>query len=317
MSKKIKWGIIGLGDIAHKFAEGLSFVDNAVLIGVASSSKQRAKEFALQHSAKFAFAGYEQLAASQEVDVVYIASYTSMHYEHAMLCLENGKHVLCEKPLTTSVAQSKELFELARSKNLFFMEALWTRFMPSVYFLEEITRKKTFGNIKHVDISFGVELQYDPENRFFNPELGGGALYDIGIYPIFLNQLLLGTPDESTAKVAYSDTGVDVDCLIENRYADAISILKCSFTKQLPNHAYIIYENAEVMVKPMWHCPTEVEIIKGGNIERVPLEWIGNGYNYEAELVTDTLLKGETIQHIMPDSFTISLIKQIEKSLNG
>jgi len=317
MSKKIKWGIIGLGNIAHSFAEGLEFVENAMLTGVASSNKERAKEFAQKHSAKFAFAGYEQLASSQEVDVVYIASYTSLHYEHALLCLENGKHVLCEKPLTMSVKESEELFKLARSKNLFFMEALWTRFMPSIYFLEELTRKAVYGKIKMVDISFGMKIENNPKGRLLNPKLGGGALYDIGIYPIFLSQLLLGTPDNSVANVEFGETGVDIACRIENKHSDAIALLTCSFKEELPNEARIHYENAEVVLKSMWHCPTDMEITVNGKLEKVPLEWKGNGYNYEAELVTDTLLKGEVIQHVMPDSFTLALIKQIENALNG
>jgi len=187
----IKWGIIGLGKIAHKFTEGLNYVSNAELYGVASSNINRAKEFAQKHKAQEVFESYEALVRSDNIDVIYIASYNHLHFEHAKLCIEHGKHVLCEKPLTTSLAKSKELFSLAKKQNIFLMEALWTRFHPSIAYLEDLVQSKLYGAIQHIDVSFGFIAPEDPKGRLLNPELGGGALFDIGIYPLFLIQLLL------------------------------------------------------------------------------------------------------------------------------
>lgn len=314
MKQTINWGMIGLGKIAHKFAEGLTFVDNASLYGVASSNVERGKEFAKQHSATKTFGSYEELAKSDEVDVVYIASFNHQHYEHAKLCLENGKHVLCEKPLTTSSAQTRELFEIAQEKNLFFMEALWTRFMPSILYLEDLVAKKKYGEIKKIDVTFGFEADSNPEGRLLNKELGGGALLDIGIYPLFLVTLLLGEPEEIDSNVEIGDTGVDIHSEMEYKYPNAVATIQCSFREQLPNEAIIEFEQATVTLKSMWHCPTDI-ILTTDHEELVPINWVGNGYNYEAQFVSDVLLKGKTTQKLMPNSFTISLIEQIEQLL--
>lgn len=308
---KIRWGILGLGNIAHKFAVGLTFVENAVLQGVASSNSERSKEFADKYGAKMSFMGYEDLAKSPDIDVIYIASYSSLHYEHAKLCIENGKHVLCEKPTTTSVAQTKELFELAKSKKLFFMEALWTRFFPSIAYLEELKSTKVFGEIKKIDVSFGFAAKNNPDGRLLNAKLGGGAMFDIGIYPLFLCQLLLGNPSEIIKDIEFGPTGVDIATKINARYNNAKSSMWISFKEELPNEAIIHFENAVITLKKMWHCPTELTI-DTGKLKKLDIDWKGNGYNYEAQFVTDTLLEGNTKQDFMPDSFTISLIEQIE-----
>lgn len=309
---KIRWGILGLGNIAHKFTEGLKFVENTVLEGVASSNPERSEEFAKKYKVKHSFASYEELAKSPEIDVIYIASYSSLHYEHAKLCIENGKHVLCEKPTTTSVSQTRELFELAKFKNVFFMEALWTRFLPSITFLEELKSSKKYGEIKKIDVSFGFTAKNNPDGRLFNPELGGGAMYDIGIYPLFLCQLLLGRPTNIAKDVKYGATGVDVSTKINALYDNSKkSNMWISFMEDLPNEAIIHFEKAVVTLKKMWHCPTDV-VIDSGKPVKHKIDWIGNGYNYEAQFVTNLLLDGKTQQELMPDSFTISLIEEIE-----
>ena len=313
----IKWGIIGLGKIAHKFAKGLTYVPNAELYGVASSNINRAKEFAKKHQAKKIFESYEALAKSDKVDVIYIASYNHLHFEHAKLCIEHGKHVLCEKPLTTSLAKTKELFSLAGKQHVFLMEALWSRFHPSIAYLEELIQSELYGKIKHIDVSFGFVAPDNPKGRLLNPELGGGALFDIGIYPLFLSQLLLGLPQKSDFTIKWGPTNVDVHTTIRNTYPSATANLTCSFNEELPNEAVIHFEKATVTLKPLWHCPTDVILLKDGKDQVIPIKWIGNGYNYEAAFVSDLLEKGETTQRKMPNEFTIELINQIEKMLQN
>ena len=313
----IKWGIIGLGKIAHKFAEGLNYVSNAELYGVASSNINRAKEFAQKHEVQKVFESYETLARSDNIDVIYIASYNHLHFEHAKLCIEHGKHVLCEKPLTTSLAKTKELFALARKQNVFLMEALWTRFHPSIAYLEDLVQSKLYGSIQHIDVSFGFTAPENPKGRLLNPELGGGALFDIGIYPLFLSQLLLGLPVTSDFKVTWGPTKVDVHTIIRNTYSSATADITCSFNEELPNEAIIHFEKATVRLKALWHCPTDVFVSTEGKNQKVPIQWVGNGYNYEAAFVSDLLEKGETTQTKMPNEFTIELINQIEKMLQN
>jgi len=313
----IKWGIIGLGKIAHKFTEGLNYVPNAELYGVASSKINRAKEFAQKHKAQKVFESYEALAGSDNIDVIYIASYNHLHFEHAKLCIEHGKHVLCEKPLTTSLAKSKELFALARKRNVFLMEALWTRFHPSIAYLEDLVQSKLYGAIQHIDVSFGFIAPEDPKGRLLNPELGGGALFDIGIYPLFLIQLLLGLPVKSDFKVTWSPSNVDVHTTIRNTYPSATADITCSFNEELPNEAIIHFEKATVTLKALWHCPTDVFVSTEGKNQKVPIQWVGNGYNYEAAFVSDLLEKGKTTQTTLPDELSLELIKQIEVILEN
>ena len=313
----IKWGIIGLGKIAHKFTEGLNYVPNAELYGVASSKINRAKEFAQKHKAQKVFESYEALAGSDNIDVIYIASYNHLHFEHAKLCIEHGKHVLCEKPLTTSLAKSKELFALAKKQNVFLMEALWTRFHPSIAYLEDLVQSKLYGAIQHIDVSFGFIAPEDPKGRLLNPELGGGALFDIGIYPLFLIQLLLGLPVKSDFKVTWSPSNVDVHTTIRNTYPSATADITCSFNEELPNEAIIHFEKATVTLKALWHCPTDVFVSTEGKNQKVPIQWVGNGYNYEAAFVSNLLEKGKTTQTTLPDELSLELIKQIEVILEN
>jgi len=312
----IKWGIIGLGKIAHKFTKGLNYVSNAELYGVASSDINRAKEFAKKHKAQKVFESYDELARSDKIDVIYIASYNHLHFENAKLCIEHRKHVLCEKPLTTSLAKSKELFSLAGKQNVFLMEALWTRFHSSIAYVEGLVQSELYGKLKHIDVSFGFIAPENPAGRLLNPELGGGALFDIGIYPLFLAQLLLGLPVKTKYEVTWGPTKVDIHTTIKNTYKSATANLTCSFKEQLRNEAILKFENATVILKPLWHCPTDIILYKNGKEQIVPIQWVGNGYNYEAAFVSDLLEKGETTQVKMPNEFTLELIKQIEDMLN-
>lgn len=311
----IRWGFIGLGNIAHKFAEGLTEVQHATLHAVASSSKERAKAFAEQHGAECAYGNYEALAKAPDVDVVYIASYNTRHFEHAKLCLENGKHVLCEKPLTTKSRESKLLFELARKQNLFFMEALWTLFMPSVAFVQSLMESQEYGALQRIDATFGFPAAERNSARLYEPGLGGGALYDIGIYPIFLAHRFLGKPLRIDKQVERGETGVDIYSSFTFHYPNAKANLSCSFKEFQENEAHFYFEKAKVVFGSMWHMPTHVSIITSGEEKEVPMNWIGNGYNYEAQFVTNELLQGKTSQDFIPEAFSVNVLKIIEQLL--
>lgn len=311
----IRWGFIGLGNIAHKFAEGLTCVENATLQAVASSNVQRAEEFAAKHSAKCAYGNYTELAKATDVDVVYIASYNTKHFEHALLCLQNGKHVLCEKPLTTSSKESKILFDYAAEHKLFFMEALWTLFMPSVDFVQSLIASQEFGSLVRIDASFGFPAAERNSARLYDPALGGGALYDIGIYPIFIAHRFLGKPQRIESNVEFGETRVDVYSVFKFIYSNAEANLSCSFKDYQQNEAHFYFENAKVVFESMWHMPTKVKIFTENKEKELPLNWVGNGYNYEAQFVTDQLLEGNTEQQVIPAAFSISLLEIIEQLL--
>lgn len=312
----VKWGIIGLGKIAGKFAEGLKFVDNAVLYAVASSSISRAKTFAQDFSVENYSDSYEAMVRLPELDVVYIASNNNLHYEHVKLCLENCKHVLCEKPFTTSFSQTKELFELAQKKGLFIMEALWTRFLPSMTYLDTLVKNQTYGKLMSIDVSFGFVANPDPQGRLMNKELGGGALLDIGIYPIFLCNYLLGSPDKTHYDVEFGETKVDIHSVIEYEYEYkcAKARFTCSFKEKLNNEAIITFQNAVVKLHAMWHCPTKVELITDKS-EFIDLPWVGNGYNYEAQYVSNEISSKSYSNHLFNANNSLALIEQISRLL--
>lgn len=315
MNNKIRWGIIGLGNIAHKFAEGLSFVDEAILSGVASSSVERAEEFSKQYGDPHIYNSYEELSASPDIDIIYIASINTDHYNHTLLCLNNNKHVLCEKPFTLSKSESDKLFTLAKEKNLFCMEALWTRFLPSMKYLESLMNSKTYGEIEKIEATFGFDALGKSRSRLLDKKMGGGALYDIGIYPIFLSNLLLGKPSKIAANVEYGKTGVDIHSEIIYSYPNAAAELTCSFKEGLSNEATIKFQNATILLKAMWHCPTEMFLITDKQ-EQVAIDWKGSGYNYEIEYVSKCLLKGQSAAESLPAEFSSALIEQIEYILS-
>lgn len=314
-SKTIRWGIIGLGRIAHQFADGLKLVKNAELQAVASSNSDRAREFASKYNVPEFYGSYEELAESANVDVVYIASYNTQHFAHTMLCLENGKHVLCEKPSTIHAKDTKAMFEFAATKKLFLMEALWTLFLPSIAYVNKTQQSGELGALKRIDATFGFPAAERNSRRLYDAELGGGALYDIGIYPILLSHHFFGKPKEINARVERGDTGVDVYSEYQFKYPNAEANMKCSFNGFLDNEATFYFEKGKVVLEAMWHAPTSVKLMIDNKVENVEVSWEGNGYNYEAQFVTDHLLGKPTHQKAVTADFSIGLIEMIEKIL--
>jgi len=209
MGKNINWGILSTGRISEKFAFDLQFVPNARLAAVGSRDAARAFEFAGKVNAPKAYGSYEALASDNDIDVIYIGTPNISHCENALLCLDRGKAVLCEKPFAMNEKEVLRMVSKAREKNAFLMEALWTRFIPAIKKALELIESGAIGDIVHIKADFGYKAQYDPAWRLFNKELGGGSLLDIGIYPVFLILLLLGEPDEIAADAIIGRTGVD------------------------------------------------------------------------------------------------------------
>lgn len=212
MSKTIHWGIIGLGKIARKFAEDLKLVPNCKLVAVASRDLTKAQSFAQDFGATYAYGDYEEITRNPIIDVIYIATPHHLHYENTVCCLENKKAVLCEKPFAMNLRQVQEMVALARKEEVFLMEALWTKFLPSFQKVNEIIKNGHIGEINMVQADFSFKANYNPESRLFDKALGGGSLLDIGIYPLFLATTLLGKPENIKAMATFDKTGADVNC---------------------------------------------------------------------------------------------------------
>lgn len=291
--KNTKWGIIGPGKIAGKFATGLKDVEGAELFAVASRSIAKAENFAEIYSATKAFGSYAEMLKEEDLDVVYIATPHVFHYEHTLLCLKNGKAVLCEKPFAMNKIQVEEMIATAKKENVFLMEALWTQFLPHFRYLVELVKNQKYGKIKKLQADFGFHSPFQEEHRLYNKALGGGSLLDIGIYPVFLALSLLGKPEKIQAKASLGKTGVDEECEVIFDYPENIkAVLNSSILKKTPTTAIIEFEEALVTVNSRFHEPSTIHIKTPVGEDTLEFEVKSNGYNFEAAHVQEMLKQG-------------------------
>ncbi|MGA9121456.1 MAG: Gfo/Idh/MocA family oxidoreductase [Bacteroidota bacterium] len=314
-SKAINWGIIGAGWIADKMAEGLSVLPDATLKAIASRSMERAKEFARKHHVETAHGSYEALARDPDIDVVYVATPHPYHCANTLMCLEHGKAVLCEKPFAMNEKEVLQMISRAREKNVFLMEAFWTRFLPSIEKTLQVIASGELGEVRHIKSDFGVMRSFDPDHRAFNKELGGGSLLDIGIYPVFLTLLLWGEPDLISAVPDIGSTVVDESLALIFKYNDGrIATLFSSFTVNSTVETHICGTKGRLKLNRWWHCPVSIELTKGDDdTQRIDPHAVGNGYNYEAAEVMRCLRSGEKESGTLPLSFSLRLIRLLDR----
>jgi predicted dehydrogenase len=296
MKKIYNWGIIGPGSIAHKFASDLKLLPNASLYAIGSRSVERAKFFANKYGAIKAYGSYEELAKDPEVDIVYIASRHIGHYPDSMLCLQNRKAVLVEKPIGMNVNQCLAMIGMARRNKVFLMEALWTRFIPSFLKCKELIEGGAIGDITLIYADFCIKPPYDIDGRLFNPMFGGGSLLDIGLYPVFLALTLAGKPINIKAQATFTETHVDQNCsMLLKHEKDILSVLFCSLINTGRTEAMIHGSMGKIRINTMWHIPTSVDLFIDDNKPvHYAFDESGNGYQYEAAEVMRCLDEGLT-----------------------
>ncbi len=294
MIKKIGWGIIGLGNIAGKFAGDLALLSEATLVAVASRDSDKALRFAEEHGAKKAYGSYEALFEDPEVDVVYIATPHSFHQAQTLAALEGGKNVLCEKPLGINASEVRQMTARAAEKGLFLMEALWSRFNPSIQQVYSLIKKGELGAISYLraDFSFPA-LDRDPQGRLLNPALAGGSLLDIGIYPVFLAYLFLGVPKEIKVSAHFHTTGAEKQIAMIFDYEEAMAVLYSGFSSHSEMKAEISCESGSALLNPRWHHTEGFQWQKGEEVQKVVSPLKGSGYIYEIEEVHRCLRAGD------------------------
>ncbi len=314
MSKIYNWGIIGPGRIAHKFAQDLTTLPNARLHAVASRSLERAEAFAKQYGATHAYGSYAELVDCPDLDVVYVASPHTGHCEHSLLCLNHGIAVLCEKPFALNRREVQKMVQTAQDKKVFLMEAIWTRFLPATLKALQLIEDGTIGEVISVKADFGFKANFDPQGRLFNPELGGGALLDIGIYPCFLATLLFGAPQQMKTLANLGQTGVDEEIGIVLQYANGkMAHLHSSLLATTKCEAFIYGEHGTIHIHTRWHEATSMSLLL--NDERPQdfhFDLKGNGYGFEAEEVMRCLESGKTESDSLPLAFSQKLIKLLD-----
>ena len=290
MEMKIKWGIIGPGKIARKFASDLLLVEEAEITAVASRNVDRAKEFAADFGVTHTFGNYDALFDSDTVDVVYIATPHRFHKELAIKAMQKGKHVLCEKPLGVNAREVQEMIEVAKIEEVFLMEGLWSRFNPSIQKTKELIDNDSIGQITylHADFAF-YALDREEDSRLLNPELASGSLLDIGIYPIFLSYLLLGRPEKINAQANFLENGTEGQTSILFKYKNALSVLYSGLKGESKMEAEISGPLGQIFVHPRWHEADGLTLKRVEEVEEFDLPKLGNGFVYEIREVHNCL----------------------------
>jgi dihydrodiol dehydrogenase / D-xylose 1-dehydrogenase (NADP) len=320
MNAIIKWGILGTGRISRAFAEGLRSAPNGTLQGIASRDHTRSKAYADEWNVPLAFENYQQMAESELIDAVYVATPHTQHAENSILCMKNGKAVLCEKPFAVNSLQANEMVAQASASNVLLMEGMWSRFPPLMKELRKALSSGEIGEVRTLQADFGFKPKTrDPEGRLLNPNLGGGSLLDIGIYPIALASMVMGKPKSFVSDWHRGPTGIDEQAACILKYENgSMALLHSSLESETRQEAFLSGTEGNICLHKQCWKPQKMTITSNHSqktrIVEMPFE--GNGFNYEAEFFGNLLLEGKTDNEIMSldESLEImTLLDQIRK----
>lgn len=313
--KKYKWGILAPGKMSGKFTNALTLLDNVELYAVGSRSLERAKDFACKFGFKKAYGSYEELASDPDIDIIYIASPHVFHKEHTLMCLRNGKHVLCEKVFAMDYAEVKEMVDEAKSRNLFLMEALWPPFQPFYLKAKEILASGMLGKIIHLQGYFSFMPPYDPANRKFNLSLGGCSLHDIGIYPVIDALSFIGVPSDISATAVFSPTGseITINALLSYQTGQ-IATIYSSYETNKGIGCDILCEKGNILVSRGRDMKQRVIVdLFGKEKHEFLFDPPKMGYHWEAEEVMRCIDNHLIESPVVPHSFSLDLIKILDK----
>lgn len=314
MTTQINWGIIGLGKIAHKFAHDLRFVKDAQLHAVASTDSQRSADFAKQYGASYHFSSYEALLNCPHLDAVYIATPHHLHCVNTLMCLRRRIPVLCEKPFGMNAQEVRQMIDMAHTNQVFLMEAMWTRFIPSFQRALELIQSGVIGRPLSMKADFGFFAPFNAESRIFNKDLGGGSLLDIGIYPIMAALSIFGKPAKISALATMSQTDVDETCAVNFQYDNgAIAMLHSTVKAHTNIEAFIYGEKGVLYIHPRFHHSEMLTVkLYNGQEEILSLPIDGHGYQFEAMEVNRCLINNALESSIMSHQFSLDLIETLD-----
>jgi len=310
----VRWGILGPGVIARAFTEDLLLLGDHVVAAVGSRDAARAQEFAAGYGIGRAYGSYADLAADATLDVIYIATPHPGHHAAARLCLEAGRAVLVEKPFTVTAAETADLIRLARQRRLFAMEAMWTRFSPLVREVTALVRDGAIGQVTAVQADYAGAPPYDLDSRLWNAGLAGGALLDIGVYPISYGAMLLGDPAEVRAVAALAPPGVDANTAVIARYPDgAVGLYHCGLRAESPRVAVITGTAGRITVGPPFYRPERFTLHRAGREPETRTATLtGRGFTYEAEEVARCLRDGRTESPVLTLDQTLGVMRTLD-----
>jgi predicted dehydrogenase len=310
----VRWGILGTGGIASTFASDLRLTESGVVTAVGSRSQASADRFADEFDIGGRHPSYEALVADPAVDVVYVATPHPMHRDNAILALRAGKPVLVEKPFAMNAAEAIEIVEVAREQGLFAMEAMWTRFLPHIAVVRDWLAQGALGEIVTVTADHGQWFAEDPGFRLFAPELGGGALLDLGVYPVSFASMILGTPNRIAAIIDPAFTGVDAQTSMVFGYeSGAQAVLTCTLRARSATRASIVGTDARIEIDGDFYAPAAISLVpREGEPTRVSSTYEGRGLRDQADEVARRLTAGDLESPLMPLDETVSIMQTMD-----
>lgn len=306
--KKINWGILGPGVIAHQFAKDARHVESAFVSAVASRSIERARAFASEYKIPKVHNTYKELFEDPDIDAIYVATPHNFHLEQSAEALKNGKAVLCEKPLTESLGTSKELIKIAQEEKVYLMEGMWTYFLPAIRKAKQWVQSGRIGDILHLRSSFGYPIPYNAESRQYNPELAGGCLLDMGVYNVAMAELFIcEMPRKASSRVHRATNGVEDDILSHVEYEHISAVLHSAFRCKLHNHLYIIGETGYIELNDFWRakeCKLFVgdELVDSFNDQRK-----GGGFEFQIASANEDISNGSQESEVVPHEASLRI----------
>jgi predicted dehydrogenase len=308
----IRFGIIGAGRIAEGFAAAIKATEGE-LTAVASRSLANAQAFQSRFNLKKAYGSYQALLADEDIDCVYVATPHSLHAEHMKMALKANKHVLCEKAFTLNAREAIEVFALAKSKGLFVMEAMWTRFLPTIQEVMKRVKIGLIGDVTRMEVTLAFQQRFDPESRLFNPTLGGGVLLDLGVYTVTMANLIMGKPTHFLVNTKKYPNGVDEETKMIANYPAGKANLVVSFAQSLPSQAIITGTKGMIHIEH-FHRSEKATVTKfdGNLFEAISFPHPINGMEFEIREVIQCIKSGKTESLIMTWQDTIAIMEQLD-----
>jgi len=313
MSDKIHWGILGTGAIAGKFAQGLAALPDASLVAVGSRTQSAADAFARQFNVPRRHASYEALVNDPAVNAIYVATPHPLHAENTLMALKAGKPVLCEKPFAINARQAKSVIQKARAKKLLVMEAMWTRFLPIMVRLREMVARDIIGDLRMLTADFGFRAP-ERTGRLFDPALGGGALLDVGIYPVSLASMLFGPPSQIAGVAELGPTGVDEQAAITLKHPGGqLAVLHAAIQTSTPMEACLLGSKGKIKLHTPWWKGTDLTLsLDDGGEEFLEFPFTANGYQFEAAEFMECLRTRRLQSAVLPLDETLSIMKTLD-----
>lgn len=317
--KTIKWGIIGAGNIAGTFAGDINLVEGSEIHAVASRSMDKANDFAKKYDIKKTYDSYEALASDPEIDVIYIATPHCFHKDQAIMCMQHKKAVLCEKPMAVSLDEMTEMIAVADKEEVFLMEAMWTRFKPVAEKLRSLISEEFVGEIRYMSSDFGFCLgdDHDPKSRLLSKDLAGGALLDVGVYPVAMTHMVMGASSRVSAQQLIGPTGVDLQSSASYAYANSLAMIHCAINAKTNWETLITGTKGSIKIPESWFGTTIEWTNDKGETESETFEKFGSDYTHEVMAVASALREGLLEHPLMTHQDSIDIMTMMEQIMKA